>query len=66
MKMFTGGILWRTSGWDSVLSLPRAWVKYRVRKLRLQHGAAKKKKEKMFSGHDYLVIIRRIRDPAVL
>ena len=44
--MFTGGILWRSSGWDSVLSLPRAWVKYLVRKLRLQHSAAKKKKRK--------------------
>ena len=48
MKMFTGGILWRSSGWGSVLSLPRVWVQYLVRKLRLQklHGAAKKKKKK--------------------
>ena len=47
MKMLTGGILWRSSGWDSVLSLPRVWVQYLVRKLRLQklHGAAKKKKK---------------------
>ena len=74
MKMLTGGILWRSSGWDSVLSLPRVWVQYLVRKLRLQklHGAAKKKKkkpkerEKMFFGRDYLVVTRRIWDPAVL
>ena len=74
MKMFTGGILWRSSGWDSVLSLPRVWFQYLVRKLRLQklHGAAKKKKkkkkerEKMFSGRDYLVATRRIWDPTVL
>ena len=39
------GIPWRSSGWDSVLSLPGAWVRSLVRELRScrPRGAAKKK-----------------------
>uniref|UniRef100_A0A8C0DVP5 Uncharacterized protein n=1 Tax=Balaenoptera musculus TaxID=9771 RepID=A0A8C0DVP5_BALMU len=43
-KTYAQGIPWRSSGWDSALSLPRAWIQSLVRELRSckPHGVAKK------------------------
>ena len=44
LKIHIVGIPWRSSGWDSAFSLPRAWVQSLVGELRSHkpRGAAKK------------------------
>ena len=52
-KKLTLGIPWWSSGYNSVLSLPRAWVQSLVRELKSHkpRGAAKKRKKKKKKGN---------------
>lgn len=49
LRSYTQGIPWPSSGYNSALSLPRAWVQSLIKTLRSQElgGIAKKKKKKI-------------------
>ena len=59
-KMAPKGIPWRSRGWDSALSLPRAQVRSLVGELRPTSSAAKKKKAPMSAEVSGVLSARRL------
>ena len=53
-KTYLEGIPWQSSGWESALSLPRAWVQSLVGELKSHKPRSTAKKEKTYWKQDKL------------